>query len=183
MVKSSRGITLPFPDLEESEQLDLLWRVLSYDPETGDFHWLVHSGSRGAKGTKAGTLGSDGHIYIKLGRRFAAHRLAWLYMYKHWPKDQIDHINGIGNDNKLSNLREATHAQNMRNNLGWETKRNGSLKGAYLNKKSNYWYSMIMVEGKNIYLGKFSTEEEAHETYVAASRKYHGEFSNTGRLQ
>jgi len=35
----------------------------------------------------------------------------------------------------------------------------------------------IKANGKRFYLGRFKTEEAAHEAYKAASLRYHGEFS------
>eukprot|EP01138_Halocafeteria_seosinensis_P002133 gb/GECG01002183.1/.p1 GENE.gb/GECG01002183.1/~~gb/GECG01002183.1/.p1 ORF type:complete len:374 (+),score=54.62 gb/GECG01002183.1/:1-1122(+) len=42
------------------------------------------------------------------------------------------------------------------------------LPGAYYNKQRQHWMSRIMVNGKLMYLGSFSTAQEAHEAYMAA---------------
>lgn len=46
--------------------------------------------------------------------RTTGHRIIWKLVYNKEPK-QIDHINGIKNDNRLCNLRECNHIQNARN--------------------------------------------------------------------
>jgi len=40
--------------------------------------------------------------------------VAWLLIHKVWP-DEIDHINGVKNDNRLLNLRSVSHRTNMQN--------------------------------------------------------------------
>jgi hypothetical protein len=64
----------------------------------------------------AGKINSKGYRLIGVdGRWHKAHRLAWLYMTGSWPREQIDHINLIKNDNRFENLREATQTQNHAN--------------------------------------------------------------------
>jgi len=49
------------------------------------------------------------------GSRHLAHRLAWLYMAGAWPSGVIDHMNGDPSDNRWSNLRDVTQAENNAN--------------------------------------------------------------------
>jgi len=51
-------------------------------------------------------------IFDKL---YKVHRLIWLWMTGEWPKFEIDHENGIRNDNRWKNLRDVTHRENMMN--------------------------------------------------------------------
>jgi hypothetical protein len=83
-----------------------------------------------------------------------------------WPKE-IDHIDGDPLNNKWSNLREATRSQNNANKVGIA----GGLKGASFHKASGLWRADIK-KG----LGYFHTAQEAHEAYVVAAKKLHGEF-------
>lgn len=159
-----------------------LRRILSYDAQTGIFTWIEVRCLK-QRGSIAGKKHNRGYWNIRIGGRngnlYLAHRLAWLYMTGKWPENQIDHINGIRNDNRWGNLREATSNQNNQNG---PTRRNG-LKWAYLLKGKKYsrpWLSKIVVNRKIIRLGVFSTEEEAHNAGCDAAKKYHGEFANTG---
>lgn len=164
-------------DDEARERIDArrLREVLSYDPETGEFFWLV--GIKGVcAGDRAGGLSrSRGYWRIQLdGQRHTAHRLAWLYMTGEWPRDQIDHINGIRTDNRFANLREATNAQNGANSSKRE---NTTSKYKGVDRRGKRWRAQIRSGGKKYCLGMFDTPEEAYAAYCAAARKFHGEFA------
>jgi len=94
------------------------------------------------------------------------------------PRDgkKIDHINGNGLDNRVCNLRECSHEENMRNRRMGKNNTTG-LKGIYLDRNSNLWKATISVKGRTIHLGKFSDKEAAHEAYASAAQKLHGEFA------
>jgi hypothetical protein len=87
-----------------------LKKIVKYDPETGIFTKIKDGSICGYNPTCKGY----GRIYInRLG--YYSHRLAWLYVYGEWPKQQIDHINRIRNDNRICNLRDVSPAENMAN--------------------------------------------------------------------
>jgi hypothetical protein len=154
-----------------------LRRLLHYDPETGVFRWKCQPCNRVKIGQEAGT-GSNGYSLIRIsGKCFKAHRLAWLYMTGEWPKEFIDHINGVRSDNRFANLREATQAENKRN-IGKLRNNTSGFKGVYFNKLFNRWQARVMAAGKSIYLGSFMTPEEAHTAYCDGARRYHEEFAH-----
>lgn len=88
---------------------------------------------------------------------------------------EVDHINGDGLDNRRSNLRLATHAQNTRNRRRPRTNTSG-FKGVHLHKSAGKWVAQITNAGKYLYLGLFETPESAYAARVAASAELHGEF-------
>ena len=154
---------------------DELLKDLSYAPETGIFTW-IRPKRKVIVGSPAGSIGSGGYVYIKLRqKKYLAHRLAWFYMNARWPSDEIDHINHITTDNRLSNLREATISQNRTNRV----RSKSGLRGAYFNIKNGRkhpWSSQINLEGKTVRIGSYSTEIEAHRAFCDYAASIRGEF-------
>lgn len=147
-----------------------LKEVMSFDPETGLFTWLVSRGN-GNAGSIAG-CNSNGYIAIKIdGKSHKAHRLAWLYVYGSFPKHELDHINHVKTDNRICNLRDVTHAQNKQNMRVARTDNKSGLIGAMFFQ--GRWQAKIMFDNKRRYLGTFATPEEAHSVYVEAKRNLH----------
>lgn len=90
--------------------------ALDYDPATGLFRWIERPNQKIIVGSIAGHVGRKGYIYVTIDKRkYAAHRLAWLYVNGEWPKEQIDHINRVKDDNRISNLRDVSDAENKLN--------------------------------------------------------------------
>ena len=89
-----------------------------------------------------------------------------------------DHINGDGLDNRKENLRVATRLENSRNRRKHPCKVNSShpYKGITA-VNGRYWSARIRINGDRIYLGCFSTPEEASKSYEEAAKKYFGEFA------
>lgn len=156
-----------------------LKELLDYDPATGVFTWRV-ARCRVKAGDRAGYLRSDGYWMIVVDgcSPVGAHRLAWLWVHGFLPKE-IDHRNLDRADNRIAEIRVATHSQNhantpisIRNKCGF--------KGVHFSadgKRAKRWRAMIRVNGKLSSLGRFSTAEEAHACYVAAAEKAFGEFA------
>jgi hypothetical protein len=87
---------------------------------------------------------------------------------------EVDHIDGDGLNNRRSNLRLATHTDNMRNRRTQKNNQSG-IKGVSRSRRS--WIAQIRVNGKNRYLGTFPTAESAHAAYAAAAKELHGKFA------
>ena len=159
---------------EEARQL------FSYNPETGDLVWRVSLNSRAPIGYIVGTQTKYGYIQVQVrGKSYLAHRVAWLITYGEWPVEHLDHINGNVQDNRLSNLRQATNAQN-RYNMKLNIRNKIGLKGVSFAKGRNKWAAHISANGRSRTLGYFATPEEAHAAYCAAAKELHGEFANFG---
>lgn len=157
-----------------------LIRLLDYDPATGVFRWKVAPSNRVHVGQSAGSPYRRGYIFVTInGVRYAAHRLAWFYVYKFWPKNEIDHINLVSGDNRITNLREATHQQNVRN-VAMQGRNRTGFKGVTPHQQSPHKFiAQITVDGRNLYLGLFDTPEDAHAEYVKASIQHHQQFGRS----
>jgi hypothetical protein len=154
-----------------------LRELLDYNPETGVFRWKKDGRGRTMRvGAVAGTMHSAGYSQINFGGSlWLSHRLAWLYVFSEWPREQIDHINGDRSDNRISNLREATLSQNASNRKRRADNACG-FKGVYRSARGRF-EARMRVNGQLKYLGHFNTAEEAHAAYCAAAYKLHGEFA------
>jgi hypothetical protein len=150
-----------------------LKKVLSYDPNTGLFVWLRITGNRAKVGSIAGA-NSKGYVVITINNiRYHAHQLAWFYITGHWAPHHIDHINRNPSDNRFSNLRPATHRENLFNRGPNKNNKIG-LKG--VSKYRNKYSAQIHVSGKKNFLGYYLNPEDAHKAYCLAAEKYFGEF-------
>jgi HNH endonuclease/AP2 domain len=150
---------------------DDLRRVLNYNPNTGEFTWLI---ARRASevGTRAGCIRADGYSQIGIGgSRYLAHRLAWLYMKGVWPSEQIDQIDRNRSNNSWLNLRPATNTQNQGNRLAVS-----GIRGVYFDKGCQKWRAQIFIDNHPKHLGVFATANEAREAYNKAGNAHWGEY-------
>jgi len=147
-------------------------RVLDYDPDTGIFRWKIRMGQRGQVGSIAGSNGNR-YLHIQIhGVKYKNHRLAWLITYGRWPNQHIDHINGDSYDNRLANLREATHAQNHQN-VGIRATNTSGYVGVSWHKATQKWGATITHEGVQHHLGEFDKPEDAAAAYLDAKARLH----------
>lgn len=153
------------------ERLQLL---INYDSATGIFTRRIRTAHCNRAGDIIGSPDRHGHLLFYVdGRKYLAHRLAWLYVYRRWPKT-IDHINGIPYDNRITNLRECTQAQNTRNKC--ISRRNTSgFKG--VSRCRGRWNAKIMHDGTAYSLGCYDTPQEAADAYDRAAMRLQGEFA------
>jgi len=158
---------------DEALRLDELKHWLWYEPETGIFRWRYGTRNKTKKPWDvAGCKSNTGYVHITLkNKTYRAHRLAWMYIHNDFPKNFIDHINGIKSDNRICNIRDVTRSENMQN-LFKPQGRNIYI-GVYKNQNANTWYSKIEINGKQIRLGTFKTPEEANIAYKKAKLIYH----------
>jgi len=109
--------------------------------------------------------------YISIGLKFNkkryglyGHQFAWYWVNKECV-EELDHINGIRNDNRICNLRSVTRQQNNWNRT--------KAKGYYWSKNNQKWRAQIYLNKGQIHLGLFKTEQEARNAYLQAKEKYH----------
>ena len=156
-----------------------LQELFTYEPLTGALRWkrAPPYQKRQLEGQPAGTFDKRGYVRVRVdGVRFQVHRLIWFLVHGQDPGDrEIDHIDGDRSNNRLDNLRLATHGQNTHNR--------GPDKGRHLPKgvysRSKRFGAQIMFNNQTQWLGTFDTPEEAHAAYCKAAKELHGSFART----
>lgn len=165
------------PDFSDAR----LREMLGYDRETGEGIWLERK-----KGRKhiAGCVYTrkDGKQYRAICIDYVlygAHQLFWYHQTGVWPgDDEVDHINGIGTDNRWVNLRLGGPNGNNQNRRITDRNKSGFL-GVSWDKSRQKWRAAI--RGQT--LGRFDTAEEAYETYRKAALERYGEFAHESLKQ
>lgn len=146
--------------------------LLSYDPDDGIFRWLVRRSNVSAGSIAGGNHGTGYKVIGIDGRLYLAHRLAWFFVHGRWPSDQLDHINGVKDDNRLANLREATTSENHQNMPLPRNNRSGAI-GVNHCRSTGRWVAQITTNGQRKTLGRFETVEEASKAYREAKAQFH----------
>ena len=159
-----------------------LRQILEYDPDTGLLHWKAGHIRAGKQAftykNKRGYLCSN----VRFGgvpQTLSAHRVAWALHHGAYPSGQIDHINGVRTDNRISNLRDITHAENAMNKAMSPLNTSG-VNGVYYHAQTGKWCAQISAFGKKIGLGLFESKENAVIARKAAERVV-GYHPNHGR--
>lgn len=148
--------------------IDYIKEHYSYDPETGQIFSKRAGRVIGTKAKNRNTFYWRAKIR---GRYHSLHRVAWAINYGVWPSGQIDHRNGDGLDNRLENLRDATHTQNQRNQRIHKKNTTG-VRGVSPYRRTGQFQALILFNGKRLHLGCFDTVEAAASARAAAEAKY-----------
>ena len=157
-----------------------------YDAEDHDkvsaHRWCVNKDYTKNKGkfyVTTSILHPDGGWYVRNGVKIQRRRFA-LFVHRlimDAPKGMhVDHINGNPLDNRKSNLRICTHAENS-NNTGPRKNNTSGYKGVYWAKRNKRWLAQITHNGKQVYIGHYKDKEEAARAYDAKAKEFQGEFA------
>ena len=150
-----------------------LKEVVTFDDTTGIFVRKLKA-KRAVVGRTLGYKKSNGYIALSIdGQKYFAHRLAWLYVYGEFPKNDIDHIDGNRTNNKIKNLRDVSRTENLQNiKIAKSHNKSTGILGAYLHMSGKFM-SRIKVNKKDVYLGLFETAEQANQAYLKAKQQFH----------
>lgn len=163
---------------------DMLRNLLSYDPETGALTWLHRPASLfkcekdamlwNAKnaGKKAFTCLKRGYLMGAIfGKTVPAHRVIWALRHGAWPSQDIDHINGDRNDNRIANLRCVSRTENCRNKTRQVRNKSGRT-GVHWCSTNEKWVAAIGIGLTKKHLGMFHSFASAVAARARAERKY-----------
>ncbi len=165
----------PYPSAEYFAEF------LEYHPETGRFTWKPrerhHFASQRAcsifatrdAGKKAGCATAKGYVYINIRpRKFLAHRVAMIMSGYDVSESLVDHINGNPSDNRLCNLRLASHSMNGRNGRMRSTNTSG-VSGVCWDKSVGKWHARVYIDPyKSKTLGVFEDMDDARAAVESA---------------
>ena len=169
---------------------ELLRKLIAYNPETGEATWLPRPASmfNGGKTTAqqradgwnskyahkiVGSINARGYWTCTLFKtHYLVHRIVWALHYGlTFPSTvHIDHINHVRTDNRITNLRLVTKAENARNYTRRSDNTSGQV-GVKLNSRG-HWTAQINISGKRVHLGHHRTKEAAIAARKAAEAKY-----------
>lgn len=154
--------------------LDECSNIFSYEPDTGIIRFKVKR-----PGYSIGDIAGHnmfGYTAVTInGKNLMCHRLAWALYYGEWPSNFIDHINRDRKDNRIENLRKATHSQNSANRNNFKNNTSG-IKNIYWDKKTNKWNVRVKHNKKNYWVGSFNDINEANIARIDFCRKLFGEY-------
>ncbi len=175
---ASRALAVQQPQQLTRVDQAKLCELVTYDPETGAFTCLVGLGRRKVGERADVQSGAKNkryfHLYID-GNRYYSHRMAWLWVHGTQPSGYIDHINGNSLDNRIENLRKATHQENLFNR-GANKNNTTGFKGVRRTKCGKRYWAEIKINRKSKYLGTFESATLAHQAYCVAAASLFGEF-------
>jgi len=153
-----------------------LKELLHYNSDNGVFTW-----SKSRRGAKAGSIAGSVRSFLSGRKRYnkimvdrkqyLAHRLAWLYTHGDMPSEQIDHIDGNGLNNKLSNLRSVSNAENQKNRRLNANNASG-VTGVHWCKSTKKWVAFICVNSKQTHIGRFNEKDEAIAAREIANKEF-----------
>ena len=161
---------------------DYLREILDYNPIAGDFFWKVSLSSNIKAGQVAGYKTVQDYIVIKIsGKKYFAHRLAWLHAHGNFPEDQIDHINHVKDDNSLKNLRACSRSENFANRKKQQNNTSG-YKGVVWDKEKRKWRARIGHGRKLFYIGRYKDIKDAAVAYNKKALELFGEFACLNKI-
>jgi hypothetical protein len=164
---------------------DRLRLLCSYDPVNGGLLWTSNR-QKVVWGSRVGTLRKDGYRQVRIdGGQYREHRLVWLWHHGDVP-EQLDHINGVRDDNRIENLRPCNHSQNQYN-TGPHSDNTSGYRGVCFDKGKNRWKARMMVTIDGVstrhVIGMFNDPDEAAVAYNLEALRLFGEFAKLKRVE
>lgn len=168
---------------------ELARELWDYIPETGQLIWK-HRPNQSAAWNARYSNQVAGHFvhvsndlqYRRLrfgNRNYLVHRVIWIHQKGEilHPETFLDHIDGNGLNNRISNLRKATPLQNNMNCRAMTRNKKPRALPKGVDQVGNKYRARIRLDGKLVNLGLHETAQAANEAYFQRSQEEHGEFA------
>ena len=157
--------------MDQSKLIDL------FEYRDGSLYWKVDRRVV-KKGDKAGSVRHDGYCRIKIDQKdYLIHRVIFCMHHGYLP-DFVDHIDGNPSNNRIDNLRECSHAENMRNSKAPKTNKTG-VKGVSWQSLAKKWQVRVQNNKKCFYFGLYDDKELAELVAVEARNNLHKQFARS----
>jgi hypothetical protein len=153
---------------------ELLQRIFHY--EDGSLFRKKQIGEETIIGKIAGRRSHAYRSVYVLGKEYMEHRIIFMLHHGYLPPE-VDHIDGDKLNNKIDNLRAATHAENLKNQKIKSCNTSGN-KNVGWAKREQRWRVRLTVAGKDKHIGYFKDRELADLVAIEACNLYHKEFSS-----
>lgn len=154
--------------------------IFVYDSESGVLRWKISPSRRVHCGDIAGSRTGKGYLQFTFkGIKYRVHRIIYEMVHGKIPQErEIDHRNGVRSDNRIGNLRPATHPENAANSS--LSRRNTSgYKGVFWCKEAGKWEVRMTVLTRRFHFGYFVNKADAIAARLAAEKLHHGEFARS----
>lgn len=147
--------------------------LLDVDPATGEIRWRERPDdaiwNKRFAGKQAGGKNSQGYVVVNIrNTHHRAHHIVWTVANGVWPHLDIDHIDGDRANNRISNLRQVTRVENLRN----KGAASGRVGLVGVTKSGRQWRARIYVDREQIELGYFDHFEDAIAARHSAEKKF-----------
>lgn len=181
----TRPGTTSFKQLDPAAVLDYVNEWYRFDDVSGHFVWAKYKKCIRGVGQRAGSnyTSNEGYLYsiIRVLRKpLREHNVVWLLHFGAWPEQELDHIDGNGLNNRVTNLRDVPHVQNNKN-MRLNSRNKVGVSGVRWNKGKQKWQARIHHNYQDHWLGLFDVLEDAIAARKAAEIEL-GYHPNHGRI-
>ena len=152
--------------------LEQINKYLRVDTKQGTAIWKHHNQRPDLIDREAGSINQGYRRITICGFTHYRYQIIWFVHYGEWSTTTIDHTDTNMLNDSITNLREASKAQNLAN-AGLRLDNTSGYKG--VSWSVGKWRADIQIDGVGLYLGRYNTPEEAHQAYLETAHEVWGE--------
>jgi len=162
-------------DTNKTLTQEFLLNVFNYID--GEIYWKTKISRIVKVGKKAGSFDAKGYKEVGIkGKSYKVHRVIYMMFNGYLPKE-IDHIDNNKLNNKIVNLRECTHRQNMQNRKLRVDNNSGTTGVSWQDSRKKWLARSSDEKGNRVYLGYYLDYEEAKDAVERFKLEHHKEFA------